>query len=662
MVLGLAVVLVLGFSGSARAGTYNVAQCGWGIGAELDPSVPAAEGVGAYLRPGYCTSPLAGKPAGMMLFNETANRGEAALARARWAAPPGTNFAAARFTWSGELMEGVWQTAGIDNGAEYVGLVFFDQSSAPHQVVTPVTGAAGAFEVRLECEFHGAVIGCDRSFFSYVFLSDLTLTVDDPVPPQARLGGALSAAGWHRGTMPVEVASEDPVGAGVYRDEATVDGVPVLVAPVACAVALIEGEVRGVRLRPCPPTATGAGDVDTTKLADGAHMLRGCAVDFSGGRGCAPATQLYVDNSPPGVEFAAAPEGQVAAAVSDAFSGPGGGTISVRSADSESWSDLPTTIDRGGAGTATLRAQLPDLNAGAYFFRATATDAAGNSAFAQFRAAGTSAEVRRQVAGAGSGSGPAARSEGRGPGGHGRATHLVAYLAKGSGAGRIDRALVEPGAKGPSFVAAFSRPRSAGPPLTVDFGTAVELRGRLMDAHRRGVPNRPVAVVASAAGGAGGAPQRRRVVTDGAGRFALPLEPGTSRRVVVSFHGGGGLAPARHRPLSLRVRAAVSLVASPPRLRTGQTVTLSGRVRPGAARIPARGKLVTIQYLERASGRWRPALVVRTGARGRFKARYRFRYVTGAARIRLRATALPEARWPYAAGSSPPVTVEVHGG
>jgi hypothetical protein len=90
-------------------------------------------------------------------------------------------------------------------------------------------------------------------------------------------------------------------------------------------------------------------------------------------------------------------------------------------------------------------------------------------------------------------------------------------------------------------------------------------------------------------------------------------------------------------------------------------VTLSGRVRHGAARIPARGKLVTVQYLEQASGRWRPALVVRSDARGRFKVRYRFRYVTGAARIRLRATALPEARWPFAAGSSLPVTVEVHG-
>jgi hypothetical protein len=90
-------------------------------------------------------------------------------------------------------------------------------------------------------------------------------------------------------------------------------------------------------------------------------------------------------------------------------------------------------------------------------------------------------------------------------------------------------------------------------------------------------------------------------------------------------------------------------------------VTLSGRVLPGPARIPARGKLVTVQYLERASGRWQPALVTRTDARGHFEARYRFRYISAEARIRLRATALPEAGWPYASGSSAPVTVTVHG-
>ena len=632
MAIGLAVVLVLVLADGARAGNYNVAQCGWGIGVELDPSLPRTEGDAAYLRPGFCTGPSAEYP-GLAFDLGLANNGSQGVARGRWAAPAGTSFVAASFTWAGHLAVAVLQIAGIADDKGFESIALEVGSSAPRLVAASFSTPVPTFEVRLQCLLLGPT-GCVRSVPSSMWMNGLTLTVDDLVPPQARLGGALVASGWHRGTVGLEVAAEDPAGAGLYREQATVDGATVLAAPVACAVAMIGGEVRATRLRPCPATAAGASEVDTTALTDGVHTVQGCAVDFGGGQGCAPVAQIYVDNSPPEVEFAAAPEGQVAAAVSDSFSGPAAGTISVRRADSETWTDLQTTIERGAAGTAMLRAQLPDLGGGAFFFRATATDGAGNSGSAQFRAAGSSAGLRQQVAGAGT------RNGGRGAGGHGRATRLIAHLVTRGGGDRTGR--------------------TSG--LTVDYGTAVELRGRLTDTHGHGVSNRPVAVVVRAAGGAGGEPERRRVVTDRAGHFALRLEAGTSRRVVVSFHGGGGFAPERHRPLALRVRAAVSLAAVPLRLRTGQSVTLSGRVRPGAARIPARGKLVTIQYLERASGRWRPALVVRTGARGRFKARYRFRYVTGAARIRLRATALPEAGWPFAAGSSSPVTVEVHGG
>ena len=40
MAIGLAVLLLLLLAGEARAGLYRVAQCGWGVGAELDPSDP----------------------------------------------------------------------------------------------------------------------------------------------------------------------------------------------------------------------------------------------------------------------------------------------------------------------------------------------------------------------------------------------------------------------------------------------------------------------------------------------------------------------------------------------------------------------------------------------------------------------------------------------
>ncbi|HKO38008.1 MAG TPA: hypothetical protein VJU14_06540, partial [Solirubrobacterales bacterium] len=145
------------------------------------------------------------------------------------------------------------------------------------------------------------------------------------------------------------------------------------------------------------------------------------------------------------------------------------------------------------------------------------------------------------------------------------------------------------------------------------------------------------------------------------GGFELALPPGPSRRVTVTFLGDGGLEPASRRPLELRVRSGISLRAVPRSLRTGEVVRLSGRVMTKGAPIPRRGKLLAIQYLEEATDRWRPVLVTRSDRHGRFRARYRFRYVAGRAAIRLRATALAEERWPYAPGSSPAVTVRVRG-
>ena len=83
----------------------------------------------------------------------------------------------------------------------------------------------------------------------------------------------------------------------------------------------------------------------------------------------------------------------------------------------------------------------------------------------------------------------------------------------------------------------------------------------------------------------------------------------------------------------------------------------SGRGAP----LPRRGKLIAIQYYETAAASWRPVLFVRSDRGGRFRARYRFRYLIGRARIRFRAVALAEERWPYATGVSAPVTVRVGG-
>jgi hypothetical protein len=200
-----------------------------------------------------------------------------------------------------------------------------------------------------------------------------------------------------------------------------------------------------------------------------------------------------------------------------------------------------------------------------------------------------------------------------------------------------------------------------GDSLTVPFGAPALLSGRLTRADGAGVGDREVRVVSHPSHGALVPLAVETARTGEQGGFELRLPPGPSRRVNVVFAGDGGLEPASRKPLELRVRSGVSLRAAPLTLRTGQAVRLGGKVRSQGAPIPRRGKLVAIQYLEEETHRWRPVLVTRTDHHGRFRTHYRFRYVSGRAKIRLRAVALAEERWPYAPGSSAPVTVRVKG-
>jgi hypothetical protein len=642
MAIGLALVLLLAVAGEARGGLYRVVQCGWGVGAELDPAYPLTEGNGFALNSNACVPPPGPAAAGMRLEAAVAPDGTFGLARARWPAPAGAVFRGARLTWSVDAQWGNWQALGFDVGDTFRLLVPNTRSFEPTPVDLAVDGQAWAFEAWLQCIYTGSTIPCSRSIPSTMRLRDLVFTLEDQQAPQVELGGTLAAGGWRRGTSALELGATD-AGAGIAAEVAWIDGSAVLADSPACATRLVEGELRGTKMQPCPATATRSVEVDTARLADGPHVVGACANDFSGAQGCAPEAEIAIDNSPPSLSFTAATNGEVAAAVGDRWSGPAAGTIAFRRTDADAWTDLATDLDREGDGTAILSARLPDLAAGTYLFRATATDAAGNTASAQLRVAGSVAELRHQAAEghgqkgtSGSGGSPARRR---------RRTYLTVQLVTAGRGGARDRA---------------GRPgRSAGSGLTVDYGTAVEIRGRLADTAG-GIPRRPVAVVVRPAAGIG-APDRRRVLTDGGGNFALRLPAGTSRHLTVAFHGGGGFAPASPRSLTLRVRAGLTLTAEPTELHTGDSVHLRGRVRLGPAHVSGRGKLVAIQYLERATGRWRPALVVRTDAKGRFDTGYRFRYVTGVARIRLRATAPAEGGWPFARGSSPPVTVTVTG-
>jgi hypothetical protein len=726
ILLALSVLLLA--ASEANAGRYQVAQCGWYAGA--DASWGDTTG-GAKFRPdAFCGVP--GEHVKSFTRDGQGTVSGTRFARWLWTPPPGTGIFGVRGTWWHALHDGMEQRLGAVNwGGGFEPLLqasTTDTAARQFSLNFPI-GASG-FEDRLLCA-RAESKWCSLDPGSWSALRSLTITVDDPGAPSAGiLGGDLVAGGWRRGAQAVAVTASD-TGAGVRFGETKLDGARIGFTEYPCEKALIDGEWRATRMRPCLTTVSATHPVSTQSFSDGSHTLVHCATDFAANYTCTPGRTVRIDNNPPahpkavalagggdwrrvndfdlgwenpgqgaaspivgapwrvvgstgydtGVRFAAgndrrslanlsvpgagsyslqlwlrdeagnedpgtavtvplrfddlrpavrfstdSADTQVKADVDDLHSGPAGGQILYRRVDADAWIELPTKLVPGDRpGRSHLVAPTPELGVGTYVFRADANDAAGNAASTNLRADGTQMAIRRV------------------PPPH------------------VPKAAKPPRAKSRLF-ARLRGGHGGGESLTVPFGAPALISGRLTRAaDGAGLGSRPLRVVSRPSRGALTPTAIASAETGEQGGFELRLPPGPSRRVTVTFPGDGGLEPASRRPLELRVRAGVTLRAQPENLSTGEVVRLTGRVKGKGAPIPRRGKLVAIQYLEEAAGRWRPVLVTRSDHHGRFRTRYRFRYVSGRAAIRLRATALAEERWPYVPGSSPPVTVTVRG-
>jgi hypothetical protein len=738
----LAMSALLLAAAKASAGKYQVAQCGWYVGA--DASWADTTG-GAKFRPdAYCVPPAGADPFAGAHLKSFTREGQGTVtgtrfARWRWTAPPGTGITLVRGTWWHALHDGIEQRLGdvSANGSFTPFAVSGATETAPSEFNRGFPAPVAAFEDRLLCA-RGEDKWCSLDPGSWSGLRALTLTVEDPSPPASWfVGGELLWGGWRRGVQSVSVAGYDP-GAGLRFAETNLDGARVGFTEFACAKASIGGEWRATQMQPCSPGASAAQIVNTAGFSDGPHSLVTCATDFAANVSCAEPQKVLVDNNPPahprapqlsggegwrrvndfdlgwenpdqgaaspiagaswrisgprgydtGVRFAAgrdrqsladlpvpgtgsyslqlwlrdeagneAPasavtvplrldearpqvafttedsDGQVVAEVSDEDSGPASGQLLYRRLDAPEWSELPTKLVPADAtGKAHLVAPLPELGYGTFVFRAEAVDVAGNTASTTLRADGTQMAIRRVPPP------PVAKAK-------------PAPIPPKTSPPKVKSRL-------------FARLRGGhgrGDSLTVPFAAPALLSGRLTRADGAGLAGRELRVVSHPSHGALVPATVQTVRTGEQGGFELRLPAGPSRRVTVTFAGEEGLEASRRPGLELRVRSGVMLRAAPLDLQTGETVRLSGRVKSAGAPIPRRGKLVAIQYLEGATHRWRPVLVTRTDHHGRFQARYRFRYVTGSASIRLRATALAEEHWPYAPGSSPPFAVKVQG-
>ncbi len=737
----LAMSMLLLAAAKATAGKYQVAQCGWYVGADANWADTTG---GVKFRPdAYCVTPAGSDPFDGVHMKSLTRDGQATVtgtrfARWRWEAPSNTaGITAVRGTWWHVLHDGMEQRLG---GVTWGGV--FSASMAAGGTDTALRdftigfgSPMAAFEDRLLCA-RGEDKWCSFDPGSWSGIRALTLTVEDDGTPVASFeGGPLIGGGWRRGNEGVNVGDTDE-GAGVRFGETYVDGNRVGFNEYNCNKVLVGGEWRGTTMRPCPTHQSTTHYVETRSFSDGPHQIGHCTVDFAANRACNVGQTILVDNNPPahpkavtlaggegwrrtndfdfswenpdqgpaspiggavwriagvggydtGVKFAAgrdrrsladlsvpgagtfalqlwlrdeagnegpssavtvplrlddvrpqvafsteASEQQVMADVADEHSGPAGGHLYYRRVDAADWIELPTRLVPADVSSkAHLVAPMPELGYGTFVFQAEAVDGAGNTATTILRADGTQMAIRREP-----------------PPPVAKAKPLPAPPKPAKAKARL-----------------FARLRGGhgrGDSLTVPFGAPAMLSGRLTRSDGAGLAGRRLRVVSHPSHGALLPIAAQTVETGEEGGFELRLPPGPSRRVTVTFPGDGGLEVARRPGLELRVRSGISLRAQPLQLQTGEAVRLSGKVKSTGAPIPRRGKLVAIQYLEQATHRWRPVLVTRTDHHGRYRAHYRFRYVSGSAAIRLRAIALAEERWPYAPGFSAPVTVRVRG-
>ena len=270
-----------------------------------------------------------------------------------------------------------------------------------------------------------------------------TVLIDNNAPAHPRAQALQGGDGWHRAND-FNLAWENP------------DQGPA--SPIAGASWRIVGPAgfdSGARF------AAGRGLAQLQHLTvphAGAYTLALWLRDEAGNEApaSAVAVPLRLDDVPPGVAFTADPgtgfPDSIRADVSDEHSGPAGGEIHYRRLGTDRWIELPAKLVPGAApGQAQLVAPLPDaLAPGTYVFRADAVDAAGNTASTTRRADGVEMALRKAP--------PAAERPASGP----RAkTRIFAHLAW--------------------------RHRH-GTALTVPFGTAATLSGRLLDAEGRGSP------------------------------------------------------------------------------------------------------------------------------------------------------------------------------
>jgi hypothetical protein len=417
----------------------------------------------------------------------------------------------------------------------------------------------------------------------------------DATGPDVALAGAPD--GWADGPVRVLATATDPLSG---------------MAPAGPG-----GPFTLVAIDGATPTVAPGPAVAATVIGDGVHEVVFYGRDAAGNagdgrRGTAPPASALVriDSTPPRVAFVAAqdraePE-RLEAVVSDPLSGPSAarGSISFRPVGTgRQFVPLPTSVLGDRLVARWSSDAYPD---GTYEFKATAFDAAGNSAGSD-----------RRVDGA--------------------------------------RMVLANPLKTPTAIRVGVRGRH----LDLErYGARVPLDGRLTSTIGSPLAGRRVEIVESFATGAAMAPRTTTVLTAADGTFQARLAPGPSRTVEARFAGDRLLTRVGSGPVPLSVPAGLRFRSSRSTAAVGGApVRFKGRVGSAGAKIPPSGLAVELQF-RIAGSPWSEFRTVQTDRRGRFAYPYAFSDDDSrGVRFQFRAYLPEQEDWPYEPAASRPVAV-----
>ena len=187
------------------------------------------------------------------------------------------------------------------------------------------------------------------------------------------------------------------------------------------------------------------------------------------------------------------------------------------------------------------------------------------------------------------------------------------------------------------------------------FGRARMLSGRLTTVDGSPISGAAIDVRATAAYAGAKPLTMASPRTDAGGRFSVSVPAGTSSRTLRFAYRAhlDDTQPAATGALRLVTRAAIALRVSPHTASAGRSISFRGRLRGGP--IPPGGKQLVLEARSPGSA-WIEFKVIRTDARGRYRAAYRFKFA-GPADYRFRVRSEAESDYPFAAGSSNVVRV-----